>query len=79
MKFYPNVLEPSFFLAFPVVDLTIIEKGAVLYKGRVFFNQQISFGGNTLHFAQIHYWSGIAFVKSSGLTLVYIGFTISID
>lgn len=77
MKFYPNLTEPSFYLAFPGVDLTITEKGKVLFKDRVLYRQQVNIGNDTLHFAQIHYWSGISFVNSSELTLVYIGFTIS--
>lgn len=77
MKFYPNLTETSFYLAFPGVDVTITEKDNILFKGMVPFGQQVSFDGNTLNFAQIHYWSGISFVKSSGLTLLSIGFIIS--
>jgi hypothetical protein len=77
IKFYPNLNQPPFYLTFPGADVTIREKGKVLFKDRVLFNQNISLGKDIFHFAQIHYWSGIYFVKSSGLTLVYIGFTIS--
>lgn len=78
MKFYPNLTEPSFYLAFPCVDLTITKKGRVLFRDRVLFNQQVIIGDEIFRFARIHYWSGISFVNSSELTLVYIGFTISI-
>lgn len=77
MKLYPNLFEPSFYLFYPGVDLKITGKDNILFKGMVPFGQQVSFDGNTLNFAQIHYWSGISFVNSSELTLVYIGFTIS--
>lgn len=63
MKFYPNLIEPSFYLAFPGVDLTVTKQGTVLFKDRLLFNQQASFGNDTLHFAQIHYWTGISFVN----------------
>ncbi|MDD5724306.1 MAG: cytochrome c biogenesis protein ResB [Syntrophales bacterium] len=77
MKFYPNLIEPSFYLAFPGVDLTVTKKDTVLYKGRVLFTQRARIGDEALHFAGIHYWSGIAFVRNSGLPLVYTGFMIA--
>lgn len=76
MKFHPNLKEPSFFLAFPGVDLTVTEKENVMFKGRVLFNQRAWIGDDALQFTGVHYWSGIAFVKNSGTSLIYFGFMI---
>lgn len=77
MKFYPNVLTPSFYLGRPAVELTLKQKGATVFKGMVPYGGQVRMGGDTLAFTGIHYWSGIAFVRNSGLTLIYTGFMIA--
>ena len=77
MKFFPNLIEPSFFLTLPGMDLTVTEKETVLFKGRVLFGQRAGIGNDALKFTQVHYWSGLAFVRHSGTTLVYFGFLIS--
>ncbi len=77
MKFYPNLIEPSFYATLPGVDLTVKEKGQEKFKGRVLFTQRAWLGENTLTFAQIHYWTGLTFVKNYGMPLVYTGFALS--
>ncbi|MEW6053353.1 MAG: cytochrome c biogenesis protein ResB [Nitrospirota bacterium] len=77
MKFYPDVKEPSYYLKNPVVDLVVREKDAVKFNRRVHFNEKIYIGENAFTLAQIHYWSGLFFVKSHGMTIVYSGFFLS--
>ncbi len=78
MKFHPNLIEPSFYATLPGVDLTVKEKGQEKFRGRVLFTQRAWLGEDTLTFAQIHYWTGLTFVKNYGMPLVYAGFTLSI-
>lgn len=77
MKFYPDLIEPSFYATLPGVDLTVTEKGEERFKGRVLFSQRAWLGKDTLTFAQIHYWTGLTFVKNYGMPLVYLGFALS--
>jgi cytochrome c biogenesis protein len=77
MKFYPNLIEPSFYATLPGVDLTVKEKGQKKFRGRVLFTQRAWLGKDTLTFAQIHYWTGLTFVKNYGMPLVYTGFALS--
>lgn len=78
MKFYPDIKEPSFYLNNPGVDLVIKEKGVVKFNDRVLFSEKVFVGENAITFAQIHYWSGLFFVRSQGMTLVYSGFFLSV-
>ncbi len=78
MKFHPNMIEPSFYATLPGVDLTVKEKGELRFKGTALFTQRAWLGKDTLTFAQIHYWTGLTFVKNYGMPLVYAGFTLSI-
>jgi len=77
MKFYPNMIEPSFYATLPGVDLTVMENGEKRFKGRVLFTQRAWLGKDSLTFAQIHYWTGVTFVKNYGMPLVYTGFALS--
>jgi cytochrome c biogenesis protein ResB len=76
MKFHPNMIEPSFYATLPGVDLTVKEKGELRFKGTALFTQRAWLGKDTLIFAQIHYWTGLTFVKNYGMPLVYAGFAL---
>jgi len=76
MKFYPNLIEPSFYATLPGVDLTVKEKGEERFKGRVLFSQRAWLNKNPLTFARIHHWTGLIFVKNYGMPLVYLGFAL---
>src|SRR4030042_6467547 len=77
MRFHPNMIEPSFYATLPGVDLTVKEKRQEKFRGRVLFTQRAWLGEDTLTFAQIHYWTGLTFVKNYGMPLVYTGFALS--
>ncbi|HUV50331.1 MAG TPA: cytochrome c biogenesis protein ResB [Anaerolineae bacterium] len=78
MKFYPNLIEPSFYATFPGVDLTVMEKGEQRFKGRVLFSQRAGLNNkDSLSFIRICYWTGLTFVKNCGMPLVYCGFALS--
>lgn len=77
MTFHPDVVSPSFYLGRPGTDLTVRKRGAIVFKDRVLFGQQVKIENSVLHFADIHYWSGLSFVKRSGAIPAYIGFMVS--
>lgn len=72
IKFYPNLIEPSFYATLPGVDLTVTKKGEQRYKGRVFFSQRARLGQDTLTFYEIFYWTELIFSRNDGMPLVYI-------
>jgi cytochrome c biogenesis protein ResB len=76
MKFHPNLVEPSFSATLPGVYLTVTEKEEERFDGRVLFSQTARLGKDSLTFAQIHHWTGLAFVKNSGMPLLYCGFAL---
>jgi hypothetical protein len=76
MKFHPNMVEPSFYATLPGVDLTVKQKEKIKFKGTVLFTQRAWLGKDALIFAQIHYWTGLTFVKNYGMPLVYAGFAL---
>ncbi|MBU4242705.1 MAG: cytochrome c biogenesis protein ResB, partial [Nanoarchaeota archaeon] len=60
MKFYPNLIEPSFYATLPGVDLIITEKGEQQFKGRVLFSQRARLNNkDSLSFVRIRYWTGL--------------------
>ncbi|MBU4319388.1 MAG: cytochrome c biogenesis protein ResB [Proteobacteria bacterium] len=78
MKFYPNLIEPSFYATLPGVDLIVTEKGEQRFKGRVLFSQRARLNSkDSLSFVRIRYWTGLTFVKNCGMPLVYCGFALS--
>ncbi|MBU4288853.1 MAG: cytochrome c biogenesis protein ResB [Proteobacteria bacterium] len=78
MKFYPNLIEHSFYATLPGVDLTVTEKGEQRFKGRVLFSQRARLNSkDSLSFVRIRYWTGLTFVKNCGMPLVYSGFVLS--
>jgi len=78
MKFYPNLIEPSFYATLPGVDLIVTEKGEQRFKGRVLFSQRARLNNkDSLKFIRIRYWTGLTFVKNCGMPLVYCGFALS--
>lgn len=78
MKFYPNLIEPSFYATLPGVDLIVTEKGKQCFKGRVFLSQRAGLNNkDSLKFVRIRYWTGLTFVKNCGMPLVYCGFALS--
>ena len=78
MKFYPNLIEPSFYATLPGVDLAVTEKEKQRFKGRVLFSQRARLNNNdSLKFVRIYYWTGLTFVKNCGMPLVYCGFALS--
>ncbi len=74
MKFHPNLIEPSFYATFPGVHLTVTEKGEERFKGKVLLTQMARLGKDSLTFVQVHYWTGLTFVKKYGMLLLYCGF-----
>ena len=76
MKFYPNMIEPSFYATLPGADLTVMEEGKKIFRGKVLFTQRAWLGKDSLTFAQIHYWTGLTFVRNYGMPLVYAGFAL---
>jgi hypothetical protein len=76
IKFHPNMIEPSFYATLPGVDLTVNEKDKLKFKGTVLFTQRAWLGKDSLTFAQIHYWTGLTFVKNYGMSIVYAGFAL---
>ena len=76
MKFHPHMIEPSFYATLPGVDLTVKEKEKLRFKGTVLFTQRAWLGKDSLTFAQIHYWTGLTFVRNYGMPLVYAGFAL---
>jgi cytochrome c biogenesis protein ResB len=78
MKFYPNLIEPSFYATLPGVDLIVTEKGEQRFKGRVLFSQRARLNDDTtLAFVQMRYWTGLSIVKNRGMPLVYWGFALT--
>ncbi|MCJ7617082.1 MAG: cytochrome c biogenesis protein ResB [Desulfobacterales bacterium] len=77
MRFYPNLIEPSFYATLPGVDLIVMEKGEQRFKGRVLFSQRARLNEDSLNFMLIRYWSGLIFVKNYGIFFVYVGFALS--
>ncbi|MBW2605837.1 MAG: cytochrome c biogenesis protein ResB, partial [Deltaproteobacteria bacterium] len=78
MKFYPNLIEPSFYATLPGVDLIVTEKEEQRFKGRVLFSQRARLNNkNSLKFIRIRYWTGLTFVRNYGMPLVYCGFALS--
>lgn len=78
MKFYPNLIEPSFYATLPGVDLLVTEKGEQRFKGRVLFSQRARLNDNTtLSFDEIRYWTGLNLAKDRGMPLLYWGFALT--
>jgi len=78
MKFYPNLIESSFYATLPGVDLIVTEKGEQRFKGMVLFSQRARLNNkDSLSFVRIRYWTGLIFVKNCGMPLVYCGFALS--
>lgn len=79
MKFYPNLIEPSFYVTLPGVDLIVKKNGKVEFDGRVLFSQQARVAnGDTFTFVGINYWSALSFVKNYGIPFVYLGLLLSV-
>ncbi|MDH5523946.1 MAG: cytochrome c biogenesis protein ResB [Desulfobulbaceae bacterium] len=79
IRFFPDLTKPSHFPTFPAVDLVIREKGEPPQSGRLLLNQtSILNNYNTMTLNRVSYWSGVIFVKTYGLPLLYTGFALSI-
>ncbi|MBI4837960.1 MAG: cytochrome c biogenesis protein ResB, partial [Nitrospirae bacterium] len=78
MKFYPDISMNSFYPGRPILYLTVLKKASeVVFDGLIIPGNAVSVDGKLLRFFQILPWSGLIYVKSSGMLAAYIGFFIS--
>ncbi|MBI4697520.1 MAG: cytochrome c biogenesis protein ResB [Nitrospirae bacterium] len=78
MIFLPDINNKSFYLKNPILYLTALKSGNVVFDGLIIPGNSIKIKEDILYFSGVRYWSGLIFVENPGMSIAYIGFAIAL-
>ena len=78
MKLVPDISYRSYDLASPILYLTVLKKGDVVFHGLVIPGDAVKINEDVLNLMNLRLWSGLIFVYNPGTSLAYTGFAVAI-